>query len=225
MNRGLAERAAAELEGAPAEEVVRWAVSTFGRKLALAASMQSAVLPHLGSRVQAGIDVIFLDTGYHLAETLATRDEVARRLPVRVVDATPRQSVAEQDLDHGERLYDRDPDLCCFLRKVDPLARALEPYQAWLTGIRRDESPSRAATPVVGWDERHGLVKVNPLVRWTRDDLHAYEREHDLPVNALTGLGFPSIGCAPCTRRVTPGDDPRSGRWSGSTKTECGIHV
>jgi phosphoadenosine phosphosulfate reductase len=225
LGRELAERAAAELEGAEALDVVRWAVDVLGPSLAVAASMQDAVLPHLVARVQPGVDVLFLDTGYHFAETVATRDEVARRLPVRVVDVTPRQSVAEQDAEYGPRLHERDPDLCCFLRKVDPLARALEGYRAWFTGVRRDEAPTRAATPVVTWDERNGLVKVNPLVAWTADDVHAYEKEFELPVNTLTRNGFPSIGCAPCTRRVRPGEDPRSGRWAGSAKTECGLHA
>jgi phosphoadenosine phosphosulfate reductase len=187
--------------------------------------MQDAVLPHLVSRVHPGVDVLFLDTGYHFAQTVATRDDVARRLPVRVVDITARQSVSEQDAEYGSRLHDRDPDLCCFLRKVDPLARALEGYTGWFTGVRRDEAPTRAGTPVVTWDERNGLVKVNPLVEWTLDDVHAYETEFELPVNTLTRSGFPSIGCAPCTRRVRPGEDPRSGRWAGSAKTECGLHA
>jgi phosphoadenosine phosphosulfate reductase len=225
LGRELAQRAAAELEGAEALDVVRWAVDVLGPSLAVAASMQDSVLPHLVARVQPGVDVLFLDTGYHFAETVATRDEVARRLPVRVVDVTPRQSVAEQDAEYGPRLHERDPDLCCFLRKVDPLARALEGYRAWFTGVRRDEAPTRAATPVVTWDERNGLVKVNPLVAWTADDVHAYEKEFELPVNTLTRNGFPSIGCAPCTRRVRPGEDPRSGRWAGSAKTECGLHA
>ena len=224
MSKELADRAAAELEGAEALDVLSWATTTFGRRLAVASSMQDAVLAHLVSRVLPDVDVLFLDTGYHFAETLATREEVDRLLPVTVVDVLPRQSVAEQDAEYGERLHDRDPDLCCFLRKVDPLATALQPYQAWVSGVRRDESPTRAQTPVVTWDDAHGLVKVNPLVRWTRADIDAYESEHDLPVNTLTGNGYPSIGCAPCTRRVAPGQDPRSGRWAGSDKTECGIH-
>ncbi|HLR95606.1 MAG TPA: phosphoadenylyl-sulfate reductase [Jiangellaceae bacterium] len=224
MSKELADRAAAELEGAEALDVLSWATTTFGRRLAVASSMQDAVLAHLVSRVLPDVDVLFLDTGYHFAETLATREEVDRLLPVTVVDVLPRQSVAEQDAEYGERLHDRDPDLCCFLRKVDPLATALQPYQAWVSGVRRDESPTRAQTPVVTWDDAHGLVKVNPLVRWTRADIDAYESEHDLPVNTLTGNGYPSIGCAPCTRRVAPGQDPRSGRWAGTGKTECGIH-
>jgi len=224
VSKELADRAAAELEGAEALDVLSWATTTFGRRLAVASSMQDAVLAHLVSRVLPDVDVLFLDTGYHFAETLATREEVDRLLPVTVVDVLPRQSVAEQDAEYGERLHDRDPDLCCFLRKVDPLATALQPYQAWVSGVRRDESPTRAQTPVVTWDDAHGLVKVNPLVRWTRADIDAYESEHDLPVNTLTGNGYPSIGCAPCTRRVAPGQDPRSGRWAGTGKTECGIH-
>lgn len=224
-SRELVAQAAAELEGADARDVVRWAVRTFGGDVAVAASMQDAVLTHLVSQEAPGVDVLFIDTGYHFAETLETRRRVERLLPVSVVDVRARQSVAEQDAEHGPRLHDTDPDLCCFLRKVDPLARALEPYRAWFSGVRRDETPSRAGTPVVAWDEAHDMVKVNPLVRWSAADVSAYQERHRLPVNPLTRQGFPSIGCAPCTRRVAPGEDPRSGRWSGSAKIECGIHV
>lgn len=224
MSKELADRAAAELEGADALEVLSWAATTFGRRLAVASSMQDAVLAHLVSLVLPDVDVLFLDTGYHFSETLATREEVDRLLPVTVVDVAPRQSVAEQDVEYGARLHDRDPDLCCFLRKVDPLAKALQPYQAWVSGIRRDESPTRAQTSVVDWDDAHGLVKINPLVRWSAADVETYASEHDLPVNPLTRQGYPSVGCAPCTRRVAAGEDPRSGRWAGLGKTECGIN-
>ena len=221
----LAGQAGRDLEGASAQEVVRWAAATFGSRLAVAGSMQDAVLPHLVGQALPGVDVLFLETGYHFPETTATRNRVARELPVTVVDVLPRATVAEQDQLHGPRLHERDPNLCCYLRKVEPLAEALEGYEAWVTGVRRDEAATRANAPVVGWDEAHAKVKVNPLVRWSLDDVHAYEDEHDLPVHPLTRNGFPSIGCAPCTRRVAPGEDPRSGRWSGSAKTECGIHA
>jgi phosphoadenosine phosphosulfate reductase len=215
----------AALEGATARAIAAWAVRSFGRDLIVAASMQDTILPHLFAEQLPGVEVLFLETGYHFAETLETRATVARSLPVTVVDAMPRQTVAEQDAEYGPQLHDRDPNLCCFLRKVEPLARNLEGRGAWVTGVRRVEAPTRAATPVVVWDDKHDLVKVNPLVSWTDADVEAYQVEHDLPRNPLTLQAYPSIGCAPCTRKVAPGEDPRAGRWSGKDKTECGIHT
>jgi phosphoadenosine phosphosulfate reductase len=219
-----AEQAGRDLDGAPALEIVRWAVDNLDGPLAVAGSMQDAVLPHLVAQVVPGVDVLFLDTGYHFPETLQTRDVVARQLPLTVKNVSARQTVAEQDAEYGPKLHDRDPGLCCFLRKVAPLAEALEPYAAWVTGVRREEAPTRANTPVITWDENNGLVKVNPLATWTAADVEAYQVEHDLPRNPLTSQGYPSIGCGPCTRRVAPGEDPRSGRWAGRDKIECGIH-
>ncbi|HET7477159.1 MAG TPA: phosphoadenylyl-sulfate reductase [Dermatophilaceae bacterium] len=215
----------AALEGASAQEIARWAAHHFGDKLVIASSMQDTVIPHLFGQAAPGVDVVFLDTGYHFPETLATRDEVRRRFPVTVLNITPRQTVAEQDADYGPRLHDNDPDLCCFLRKVEPLAAAMDGRHAWVTGLRRSESPARALTPVVSWDPKNDMVKVCPLVDWTDDDVEAYQVEHDLPRNPLIAAGYPSIGCAPCTRKVAPGADPRSGRWAGKGKVECGIHI
>jgi phosphoadenosine phosphosulfate reductase len=169
--------------------------------------------------------VYFLDTGYHFAETIGTRDAVAATLPVDVRTVLPLWTVAEQDADLLPRLHDRDPDRCCWLRKVEPLGRALAPFSAWVSGVRRDESPTRADTPVVAWDVRRAIVKVHPLACWTQDDVDAYVAEHGVLVNPLVYDGYPSIGCEPCTARVEPGADPRSGRWAGHAKTECGIHV
>ncbi|HZI98122.1 MAG TPA: phosphoadenylyl-sulfate reductase, partial [Actinomycetales bacterium] len=171
-----------------------------------------------------GVDVLFLETGYHFAETLRTRDAVAAALPVTVVDVRARQTVPEQDAEYGPRLHDRDPATCCRLRKVEPLADSLAGYEAWVTGVRRDESPLRATTPLVTFDERHHLVKLNPLAAWSAADLTDYARAHDVPLNPLLADGYPSIGCAPCTHSVAAGEDPRSGRWAGLPKTECGIH-
>jgi phosphoadenosine phosphosulfate reductase len=216
---------ASGIEGA--EQVASWAALEFGAPggLAVASSMQDAVLPHLVSRFARGVDVVFLDTGYHFADTLGTRDAVAATLPVTVINARPRQTVAQQDAEHGPRLYERDPALCCRLRKVQPLTERLRGYEAWMTGVRREEAPTRAQTPVVSWDDRHGLVKINPLAAWTFDEVLAYVEQHDVPVNPLLGEGYPSIGCAPCTRAVAPGEDARAGRWAGLAKTECGIHA
>jgi phosphoadenosine phosphosulfate reductase len=215
---------AAQLEGAPAQDVVRWALAEFADAICVASSMQTAVLEDLVSRVRPGVPVVFLDTGYHFAETLGTRDAVALAYPVRLLDVTPRQSVTEQDAQYGARLHDRDPDLCCALRKVEPLERALAPYRAWITGLRRADSPTRAATPVVDWDARRSMVKVNPIAAWYDDELAEYVERHGVLANPLLELGYPSIGCAPCTRMVAPGEDPRAGRWAGRAKTECGLH-
>lgn len=223
--RDLAEAGERDLRGADAYVVAAWAAEHFRGNLAVACSMADAVLPHVISRFAPGVDVLFLETGYHFAETIGTRDVVAATLPVNVVDVAPKLTVAEQDAEYGERLYERDPAACCRMRKVEPLAEALQGYEAWVTGIRREESPTRADAPVVSFDERHGLVKINPLVEWGFDDLVSYTRQYQLPVNLLMLDGYPSIGCAPCTRPVAPGEDLRSGRWAGFAKTECGIHL
>ncbi|MFD3911412.1 phosphoadenylyl-sulfate reductase [Streptomyces sp. NPDC058603] len=222
--RALAERAGRALEDASALEILTWAVDTFGERFCVTSSMEDAVVAHLASRVRPGVDVVFLDTGYHFPETLGTRDAVDAVMDVRVITLTPRRTVAEQDAEHGPRLHDRDPDLCCALRKVAPLEEGLTAYDAWATGLRRDESPSRAGTPVVGWDEKRGKVKVSPIARWTQDDVDAYVAEHGVLTNPLLMDGYASVGCAPCTRRVLEGEDPRAGRWAGRAKTECGLH-
>jgi len=215
----------AGLEGKPAAEIAAWAAGVFGRDVIVAASMQDLILPHLFATVIPDVEVLFLQTGYHFKETLQTLDVALGDLAISVIEALPRQSVAEQDAEYGEKLHDRDPNLCCFLRKVDPLARSLEGRAAWATGVRRIESPTRAYTPIVSWDDKHDLVKINPLVAWSDEDVEAYQVAHNLARNPLVAQGYPSIGCAPCTRRVAPGEDPRAGRWSGNDKTECGIHA
>ncbi|WP_309126986.1 phosphoadenylyl-sulfate reductase [Microbacterium sp.] len=229
--RALAERGAAELrsgqldEATPAE-VVAWVAENFAvSQAAVACSMADAALPHLVAEALPGVHVLFLDTGYHFAETTFTRNEVAERLDVHIVDVRPAQTVREQDAEFGPDLFTRDPGLCCARRKVEPLQRTLGGYEVWFTGVRRDESPTRAGTPLITWDERNGLVKVNPVAAWSFDDLIDYAGAHDVPVNPLVSNGYPSIGCAPCTKPVAPGDDPRSGRWAGLAKTECGLHV
>jgi phosphoadenosine phosphosulfate reductase len=221
----LVRHAGAELELAPAEVIIEWAVATFGERFAITSSMGDAVLSHLASTVAPGIDVVFLDTGYHFAETIGTRDAVEATLPVNLISITPVQSVAEQDATYGKDLFDRDPDLCCALRKVRPLEDALASYDAWATGLRRDETRNRVIAPVIGWDDKKRKVKVSPLARWTADDVDRYIDEFNVLVNPLQYDGYPSIGCWPCTRRVAPGEDARSGRWAGTGKTECGIHA
>jgi phosphoadenosine phosphosulfate reductase len=205
--------------------VLRWAGDTFGDDFAITSSMADGLLAHLASEAIPGVQVVFLDTGYHFAETLGTRDWITGVLPITLVNVVPPQTVAEQDALHGPRLHERDPDLCCSLRKVQPLAEALAGYTAWGSGVRRDEAASRASTKIVDWDTKRGMLKINPLAAWTQDDVDGYVARHQIPVNPLVELGFASIGCAPCTRAVAPGEDPRAGRWAGSTKTECGIHL
>jgi len=223
--RALARAGAAELgPDAGADEVAGWAARHFPGTLAVACSMADAVLPAVVAKHAPGVDVLFLDTGYHFADTYATRDRVASELDVSVVDVLPALTVAEQDESFGPRLHDRDPAACCRMRKVEPLAAALAGYEAWVTGIRRDEGPTRADTPLVTFDEQFGLVKLNPLAAWTFDQVVDHAVEHRVPVNLLLSDGYPSIGCEPCTQRVAPGQDPRAGRWAGFAKTECGLH-
>ncbi len=221
----LARRAGRALEGALAEDIVRWAVDTFGAGFAVASSMQDAVLVHLASRVAPGVDVLFLDTGYHFAETIGTRDAVAATYDVNLVTITPALTVAEQDARYGAKLHDREPDACCGMRKVEPLNRALERYRAWATGVRRADAVTRAGIPVVSFDPKRNKVRVVPLAAWSDDDVDAYVAEHGILQNPLCSTGYPSVGCAPCTRAVAAGEDPRAGRWAGSAKIECGIHA
>ncbi|MFG2015673.1 phosphoadenylyl-sulfate reductase [Actinomadura geliboluensis] len=221
----IVESAAAALEGAPTLEIIRWAAATFGDRICLTSSMSDAALIHLVSKVKPGIDVLFVDTGYHFAETIGTRDAVEAVYPVNVINVTPSRTVEEQEAALGPRLFGRNPDLCCHLRKVEPLGRALEGYMAWFSGIRRDETASRRDRKVVEWDRKRGMVKVNPILDWSQEDMDNYIADNGVLVNPLHYDGYPSIGCAPCTRPVAPGEDPRSGRWAGMGKTECGIHL
>ncbi len=223
--QSLAERAGDELETASAIEILQWAVEQFGSDWCLTSSMADAVLPHLASRVAPGVDVIFLDTGYHFAETMGMRDAVSAVLPVNVATVLPLRTVAAQDAEFGAKLHDRDPDACCAMRKVEPLNRALAPYRAWASGLRRADSPERAGTRVVQWDAKHQMVKLNPIAAWTDADVDAYIADNGILVNPLLSDGYGSIGCAPCTRRLKPGEDARAGRWSQTDKTECGLHT
>jgi phosphoadenosine phosphosulfate reductase len=221
----FAEKASAELADATAAEALAWTAANFGQSWIVASNMQDAVLIDLVTQVKSDVDVLFLETGYHFAETIGTRDAVATVYPdVRIVNAQAEQSVAEQDAQYGPKLHERDPNQCCHLRKVVPLRKTLANYSAWVTGVRRVDAPTRANTPIVTWDERNGLVKVNPIAAWTDEEFRAYITEHGILENPLVSVGYPSIGCAPCTAKVAPGADPRSGRWAGQSKTECGLH-
>ena len=221
----LAAEAADALAGAPAEDVIAWAAKTFGSRICITSSMSDAVLVSLVAKQLPGVDVLFLDTGYHFPETIGTRDAVSAVYPVNVINVTPPTTVAEQDAELGPRLYSRNPDLCCYLRKVVPLEQALAPYDAWFTGVRREETEARSDTKVISWDARREMVKVNPIVEWTQQQVDDYIAAAGVLVNPLTYDGYPSIGCRTCTAKVLDGADPRSGRWAGSAKTECGIHM
>jgi phosphoadenosine phosphosulfate reductase len=233
--RDLAARGAAELEGASATELLRWADENFGGvngprgwatcNYVVASSMQEAVLIDLAAKVRPGVPVMFLDTGYHFVETIGTRDAIESVYDIRVVNVTPEHTVAEQDKLMGKDLFARDPGECCQLRKVAPLGKALRGYSAWVTGLRRSDAPTRANAPLVSFDEGYKLVKINPLATWTDEDMQNYIDEHDVLVNPLVYEGYPSIGCAPCTAKPAEGADPRSGRWQGLAKTECGLHA
>ena len=223
--RALAEQGAATLgPDATAEQVLAWGAATFGRGMIVASNMQDAALVDLAARAQPGVDVLFLQTGYHFPETIGTRDAIAALYDVTIVNAEAEHTVAEQDSLLGKDLFAREPNRCCALRKVVPLQRTLAGYDAWVTGVRRVEAPTRAGTPLVTYDEKFDLVKVNPIAAWTDEDMDAYIAEHHVLVNPLVAEGYPSIGCAPCTVKPAPGADKRSGRWAGTGKIECGLH-
>jgi phosphoadenosine phosphosulfate reductase len=229
--RELAALGAAELDGADATDLLRWIDEHFGGSgtascdYIVASNMTDAVLIDLAAKVRPGVPVLFLDTGYHFAETIGTRDAVQATYDVRVLNVTPEHTVAEQDALLGKDLFARQPSQCCRLRKVAPLDKALRGYSAWATGLRRVEAPTRANAPLISFDEQFGLVKVNPLAAWSDQDVADYIDQHDVLVNPLVSEGYPSIGCAPCTARPAEGADPRSGRWQGMSKTECGLHA
>ena len=206
----------AQFESAPASEIIRWAVDTFHPHLALTASMTDAVLIDLAVTVEPSIEVVFIDTGYHFPETLETVEVVRRKYGLNLKMMTVPF--------HDEELWKVDPENCCSAIKVGQLDRALMGKEAWMSGLRRAESPTRAEAPILSLDLR-GLVKINPIANWTDLDVQGYIKDHDVPVNPLVDQGYPSIGCQPCTHPVEPGADPRSGRWAGQDKTECGLHL
>jgi phosphoadenosine phosphosulfate reductase len=210
------DEAAASLEEADATTVIGWAAARYRERLSLASSFQDAVLIDLATQVDPGVEVIFLDTGFHFPETLAFVEELRCRyeLNLRVV----RPAVGADQWRCGT-------DRCCEVRKVEPLNRALSGKAAWMTGLRRADSPLRASTPVLELDRVRGIPKLNPLAAWTDEQVEAYISEHALPVHPLTRRGYLSIGCAPTTTPVRPGEHPRSGRWRGADKTECGLHL
>lgn len=205
----------AELETAPATAAIAWAHERFGGRVSLACSFQDCVVVDLAVKVDPAMEVLFLDTGFHFPETLAYVEEVRARYALNLKVLRPGPEAAD---------WPCGTDRCCEMRKVVPLDVALAGQGAWLTGLKRVDASTRADAPIVSWDERRGLVKVNPLANWTDDDVAYYTADHGLPVHPLMLRGYLSIGCAPTTRPVAPGEDPRAGRWAGTDKTECGLH-
>ena len=215
-----------ELEALEAEELIRWAETEFGERVCLSCSWQkqSSVLIHMVSELGLDLDVIELDTHLFFRETYETRERLLRRYGIRLVRPDV-LTVAEQHRREGPNLWERDPDRCCHLRKVEPLIRVLDPYDAWITGIRRDQSPSRANAGKVERSERYGVWKLQPLADWSEADVWRYIAANEIPYNPLHDVGYRSIGCIPCTRPTRPDEEERAGRWAGSDKLECGIHL
>jgi phosphoadenosine phosphosulfate reductase len=215
------------LEGATPQEILRWAVEAFHPRLTVATAFgaEGCCLVHLLAEIEPGVRVFNLDTGYQFPETLELRERIRERYGIAVELVRPEQTVAEYEAGHGGPLYRRRPDQCCHDRKIVPLRRALAGYDAWVSAIRRDQTADRALADVVQWDAKFGLVKVNPLLTWTRRDVWDFVLAHDVPYNPLHDRGYPSIGCWPCTDAVAEGADERAGRWAGTGKKECGLHV
>jgi phosphoadenosine phosphosulfate reductase len=218
---------AEEFEARSAEDLLAWAADRFDGRIVLTCSWQrqSSVLVHMLSALGAQVRIVELDTGLLFPESHATRDRLVERYGLRVERIAPERTVAEQERDEGPRLWERDPDRCCALRKVAPLARALEGMDAWIAGVRRAQSASRAGARKIEYDASRDVVRLLPLADWTDEDVTGYLYAHDVPYNPLHDQGYPSIGCMPCTRAVRPGEDPRAGRWAGRDKDECGLHL
>jgi phosphoadenosine phosphosulfate reductase len=221
-----ADELAIALADASAAEILRRAAERFPGRIVLTCSWQrtSSVLVHLIASQSLDVRIVEVDTGLLFPETHEVRDRLIDRLGITVETLRPRRTVAEQAVDQGAELWLREPDACCGLRKVEPLERALDGSDAWVSGLRRSSGGARASVRPFAFDERRGVIKVAPLWQWTSEDVDAYTAQHDLPVHALHAQGYPSIGCVPCTRAVAPGEDERAGRWAWTGKTECGLH-
>lgn len=214
-------------EAGSVEEVLEWAVTRFSPRIAMTSSFGAegiVLIDHL-AQIAPQTPIIYLETGFQFPETDQLKERLRARYDLNLIEHRAALTVEEQTAVYGDRLYARDPDLCCRLRKVEPLRQALIGLDAWIAALRRDQSPTRAAIGVVEWNAKHGLVKINPLATWTRQKVWDYIVRHDLPYNPLYDEGYLSIGCQPCTRRVEAGAHERSGRWDGQVKLECGIHL
>jgi phosphoadenosine phosphosulfate reductase len=220
------EQASREMESATPQAILRWAVSRFAPRFTFATAFgpEGMVLIHMLAEMAPETPIFNLETGYQFDETLQLRERVKSRYGIEVEFKRPELSVMEYEALHGGPLYKARPDQCCFDRKIKVLQGAIEGMHAWASAIRRDQSPDRAGAPIVGWDQKFGLVKVSPLANWTKGDVWKMITDHEIPYNPLHDRGYPSVGCQPCTRAVLFGEDDRAGRWSGSAKTECGLH-
>jgi phosphoadenosine phosphosulfate reductase len=209
------------------QAVLRWAVESFGQRLTMATAFgaEGCCLIHMIADINPAIRIFNLDTGYQFAETLGLREKIKQRYGLEVELVRPELTVEEYEAEHGGPLYQIRPDQCCHDRKILPLRRFLRGFHAWISAIRRDQTDQRAAARAVQWDSKFGLVKVNPLIGWTRKDVWAFIHEHSIPYNPLHDQGYPSIGCWPCTRAIVAGETERAGRWAGTAKKECGLHV
>jgi phosphoadenosine phosphosulfate reductase len=215
------------LTGASPQAILRWAVDTFHPRLTMATAFgaEGCCLIHMLAEIEPGVRIFNLDTGYQFAETLQLRERIKRRYGIEVEYVRPELTVEEYEAEHGGPLYRHRPDQCCHDRKLLPLRRAVAGYDAWISAIRRDQTADRAVAGVVQWDAKFDLVKVNPLLTWTRKDVWSFVLKQDVPYNPLHDQGYPSIGCWPCTQAVGAGEDERAGRWAGTGKKECGLHV
>jgi len=209
------------------QRVLEWAFDTFGEAVAISSAFgaEGMVLIDIASRVRSSFRLFTLDTEFLFPETYNLMDQVEQRYGITIERVYPLSSPEEQERLHGPALWQSNPDQCCNLRKVEPLQRKLHGLRAWITSIRRDQTVARAGAGKIEWDEKFGLVKINPIADWSSKQVWQYIREHEVPYNTLHERNYPSIGCTHCTRAVRPGEDPRAGRWAGSTKTECGLHV
>ncbi|MCH9816171.1 MAG: phosphoadenylyl-sulfate reductase [Actinomycetia bacterium] len=207
-------------------ELLLWFGQRLGiKRVAVAVSFSDGVMAFLASKALPGVDLLFGDTGYHFAETLGLRDAVASTQPVNVRSLTPELTVAEQDEQYGKDLWQTDPDKCCAMRKTAPMDQALQRYEVWATGLRRNDHAGRAETPLIQWDEKHQMIKVNPIAAYTDADIQGTIEKYQIMENPLRQIGYRSVGCEPCTRPVAEGEDDRSGRWAGNQKMECGMHI
>ena len=216
-----------ELAALPPNEVLSWAVRRFHPKLMMATAFgpEGCCILHMLAEIDPTVRIINLETGYQFAETLALSDRIQNRYGIKVEYIRPEMTVNEYEAEHGGPLYVHRPDQCCFDRKVLPLRRAVAGYSAWISAIRGDQTENRRAADVVQWDSKFNLVKVNPLLHWTKSDVWKFILDNQVPYNPLHDQGYPSIGCWPCTAPAADGGDDRSGRWAGSKKKECGLHV
>ncbi len=215
------------LEGESPQAVLRWAVEQFHPRLTMATAFgaEGCCIIHMLAEIEPSVRIFNLDTGYQFPETLELRERIRERYGIEVEMVRPELTVAEYEAEHGGPLYGMRPDQCCHDRKILPLRKAVVGYDAWISAIRRDQTGHRAAAGVVQWDAKFNLVKVNPLLSWTRKDVWNFIYKHAIPYNPLHDRNYPSIGCWPCTQPVADGEDERAGRWAGSVKKECGLHV